>query len=108
MKTPIVTELDWDHYEMCRDLPVNFRFVIDMPSVTTLPKALTDRLYRKWWAQTYFDQLVGQSIRTFINQKLNKNSAEVRRKTARRGKIPNASDSGHEQQRTGAMQEPTG
>lgn len=106
MKTLIVTELEWDHYEMCRNLPVNLRFGIDIPSVTALPEVLVHRLYRRWWAQAYFEQQVGQTIRAFVNLKLNKNSTEVRRKTARRGKGPNAFGSGSELEPIGVVQEP--
>lgn len=109
MKVPcIVTDLDWYHYEMCRNLPVNLRFGIDIAPVTTLPEVLVHRLYRQWWAQTYFEQIVGKSVRTFVNQKLNKNITEVRRKTAHRGNRPDASASTGEQESTGSLQEPPG
>jgi hypothetical protein len=101
MKTPIVTESQWNHYKRYRDLPVSLWFGTDIPSATSLPKVLVDRLYRKWWAQTYFLQVVGQSIRSFIKKKLNDNRTEVRRKTAPRGKQPNASASRHDWESTG-------
>jgi hypothetical protein len=109
MKVPcIVTDLDWYHYEMCLNLAVNLRFGNEIPSVATLPEVLVHRLYRRWWAQTYFEQLVGQSIRSFVIKKLNKNDTEVRRKTARRGKQPNSAASASEQELTGSLQEPPG
>jgi hypothetical protein len=109
MKAPcIVTELDWYHYEMCLNLAVNLRFGNEIPSVATLPDVLVHRLYRRWWAQTYFEQLVGQSIRSFVIKKLNKNGTEVRRKTARRGKQPNSPALAGEQEPTGSLQEPPG
>ena len=101
MKTPIITELDWYHYQQCRNLPANFRFGFNVPSVAILPEVLLHRLFRQWWAQTYFEQRVGQSIRSFINQKLNKNSTEVQRKTARRGAHSTGPASDHDWKPTG-------
>ena len=107
MKALTISEAEWYAYELCRDLPVHLHFgaevfsAVEASSITTLPKVPVHRLYRQWWAQTYFEQIVGKSVRTFVNQKLNKNITEVRRKTARRGKRPDASASAGEQETIG-------
>jgi hypothetical protein len=90
----IVTEAEWHVYEILRDLPVYLRFGIEVPPPTSLPKVLADRLYRRWWAQTYFLQIASQSLKSFVNNRLNKNRDEVRRKTARRGWTTDIAESG--------------
>jgi hypothetical protein len=93
-ETSIVTETQWLVYKSFRDLPAYLHLGIEVPSPASLPKVLADRLYRKWWAQTYFERIIGQNIKSFVNKSLNKNPAEVQRKTARRGRTAKIAESG--------------